>query len=397
MKIIQQGEMVRVILHKYYYFDIPIHELQRVGVESINDNKFVGNINEKRLSFLLNRYKLTAKNLLNKREVTIIDFDNPLPLVGSLSFGFIDRGTNIIDVRPMTGCNLNCIYCSVGEGLHSNLHDFFVDKDYLLYWAERVVREKKELDPDIKIYFLLNPQGEPLLYPYIKELIKGLKEINDVYKVGIVTNGALLTRELLIDLYSNGLDSLHVSLNGLNDSISKLYGVNYPLQRVIDVLRNIPNGLELFLTPVWIKGMNDQGIEEVVSFGKELINQGKKVKFGIQNYLFYKHGKRIPNYREVSWNEFFAFLKGLEEKYGVKLLLSKEEAEIINSKHLKKPFHKGELVNAIIVSKGRYRNEYLGASSDRVITIKTKKNLSINQKVKVKIFRDKDNLFVGHI
>ena len=45
-----------------------------------------------------------------------ITADSDIPLVGSLYFGIIDRGTSLLQVRPSCGCNLNCPFCSVDAG-----------------------------------------------------------------------------------------------------------------------------------------------------------------------------------------------------------------------------------------------------------------------------------------
>jgi uncharacterized Fe-S cluster-containing radical SAM superfamily enzyme len=42
-----------------------------------------------------------------------------MPLVGHIAFGVIDRGTNILQVRPTTICPYNCIFCSVDAGPYS--------------------------------------------------------------------------------------------------------------------------------------------------------------------------------------------------------------------------------------------------------------------------------------
>ena len=42
--------------------------------------------------------------------------ESGIPLVGSLYFGIIDRGTSLLQVRPSCGCNLNCPFCSVDAG-----------------------------------------------------------------------------------------------------------------------------------------------------------------------------------------------------------------------------------------------------------------------------------------
>ena len=58
----------------------------------------------------------------------------PTPLIGHTAFGLIDRGTNVIQVRGLSGCNISCPFCSVDEGIHSKSrkNDYYVDKDYLV-------------------------------------------------------------------------------------------------------------------------------------------------------------------------------------------------------------------------------------------------------------------------
>jgi uncharacterized Fe-S cluster-containing radical SAM superfamily enzyme len=38
-----------------------------------------------------------------------------LPLIGSLYFGIIDRGTNLLQVRPNCSCNISCPICPIGS------------------------------------------------------------------------------------------------------------------------------------------------------------------------------------------------------------------------------------------------------------------------------------------
>ncbi len=392
IKFYPKDKYVRIVMHKYYSFNISYTELKRVGVEKIEKNKLIGNINFSRLNFLLLTKRQNAINILNNREVTIIDEFNPIPLVGTLSFGFIDRGTDYVEIRPMTACNLDCIFCSVGEGKNSTLHDFFVDLPYLLEWAEFIAQYKAT-----KLTFLINPQGEPLLYPYIYDLIKELKNIKFVDRVWIVTNGSLLTKSKVDKLINAGLDTMSISLHGLNKEDLKLYNSNYPIKKVIEAIEyGAKNGLEIFLTPVWIYGLNDKGIEDIIKFGKKLIDEGANLKFGIQNYLIYPRGKHVKNYKQISWKMFFNNLKILEEKYKINLIFSSEH-KIKKTKPLIKPFKKGEKIKVRVVSKGRHANEYIGTAENRAITITTKKYLPINSNVNVKITSDKDNIYYAKL
>ncbi|MCK4380959.1 MAG: radical SAM protein, partial [Candidatus Lokiarchaeota archaeon] len=63
--------------------------------------------------------------------VSIINVDekSKIPLYGVDFIGVIDRGTNVIEVKPITLCNLKCKYCFVSAGSYDT--DFIVDPNYL--------------------------------------------------------------------------------------------------------------------------------------------------------------------------------------------------------------------------------------------------------------------------
>ena len=94
--------------------------------------------------------------------------DSNIPLIGVHVFGIIDRGTNVLEIRPISGCPLNCVYCSVDEGEESRKRNTYeVDLDYLIQEFNKVV-EFKGVD-DIEVH--IDGVGEPLLYSKIAELI----------------------------------------------------------------------------------------------------------------------------------------------------------------------------------------------------------------------------------
>ena len=53
-----------------------------------------------------------------------------IPLIGTNYFGLVDRDTNIIEFKPITSCNIDCIYCSVAQ--EKRVMDYVVEKDYLV-------------------------------------------------------------------------------------------------------------------------------------------------------------------------------------------------------------------------------------------------------------------------
>jgi len=63
-----------------------------------------------------------------------------IPLIGLNYFGIVDRNTSLIEVKPSTICNFNCIYCSIDAGLSSKKPvEFVIEKDFLIEELEKLV------------------------------------------------------------------------------------------------------------------------------------------------------------------------------------------------------------------------------------------------------------------
>ena len=61
----------------------------------------------------------TFSKFMGKRPLIRVTYESGIPLIGCIAFGLIDRGTNLIQIRPFTGCPLSCIFCSVDAGPRS--------------------------------------------------------------------------------------------------------------------------------------------------------------------------------------------------------------------------------------------------------------------------------------
>ena len=90
-----------------------------------------------------------------------ITAESGIPLVGSLYFGIIDRGTSLLQVRPSCGCNLNCPFCSVDAGPCSKTRatSYEVDLEYLLSAVEEIAPFK-----GAGVECHIDSPGEPLMY-----------------------------------------------------------------------------------------------------------------------------------------------------------------------------------------------------------------------------------------
>ncbi len=328
-------------------------------------------------------------NAITKRRLYYISKESNVPLIGHNAFGIIDRGTNLLQVRPITGCNLNCIFCSVDEGISkTRITDYIVDLDYILEEFEKIVEYKRKYCESIEAH--IDGQGEPFLYPWIEELIKSLSEMADV--VSIQTNGSVLTKKMIrrLDGY---LDRINLSIHSLNERKAKLLvgKKDYDLQHIVEIAKEISSSnIDLLIAPVWVPGYNDDDIQEIIEFGKK-IGAGKKWKaFGIQKFVKYRFG-RIP--KGVKRMDFRTFFKKLEEM-DKSLILSREDFGIVKCKELPKKFRVGEKVKLKLEMHGRIKGEMIAIARERVIQV-VDTNKKIGDYVNARITRNKDNIYVA--
>jgi len=141
--------------------------------------------------------------------VNYIDKKSGIPLYGVDFIGVIDRGTNVIELKPLTLCNLKCRYCFVSAGDYPN--NFIIDPNYLIEKVDELIEIKGR--HDIEIHFA--PYGEILLYPKLLELIEKLWEIEGIEIISMQSNGLLLNHEIINNLEKVNLTRINISLNSL--------------------------------------------------------------------------------------------------------------------------------------------------------------------------------------
>jgi len=392
LEFFDKKDEIRVSFLKIYYFDIQKKDLEAIDEYEIGKNYIIfKNISEKKA---WNKFDKVLSwgfnNLFNKvsgNKTIYIHRNSGIPLIGSNSFGLVDRDTNLIEIKPITGCNLNCIFCSVDEGKDTKKKlDFIVEKDYLVEEFGKLAKEKGA-DP---LYAYVNVHGEPLLYSPIVELIRDLKKFPNVI-TGIITNGTLLNEKMIDDLKEAGLDRINISLNAFSkEKTKKLAGGVYNFDRIIEIIKYVNEKIELVIAPLYLSGLNDDDMEEIIKFVISIRKNGFPL-LGIQNFLSYKLGRNPV--KQLPWEDFNDKIKVWEEKYGIDLKGDENFYNIFKTKKLSKPFRKGEIVKAEIISQDRYPGQCIASSKERVISVlncyKSKGH------IKVKIIRDKHNIFVG--
>lgn len=385
-------QLVRIKFLKSFFFDVPISELNEIGPFEANGSSLsFENVSDskagQKFRFLLERHFMDLKNVYTKKAAVYVHKNSGIPLIGSQSFGLIDRNTSIIEVRPVTGCNLNCVYCSVDEGLSTKkVLDFIVEKDYLVQEFKKLA-EYKDCD---HIEAHIGTQGDPTLYGPLVELVRDLKAIPQVKEIAMDTNGMLLDEKFVDDLADAGMTRINLSINALDPLLAKRiagYG-RYDIEHAKKIAAYAAKKMTLLIAPVLVGSMNRDEMKKIVLFAKEI---GAKV--GIQNFLNYKFGRNPV--KQMEWDDFYKYLAKLQEETEFKLLLTKEDFNITYTKKVPKPFKKGELVEAEIVCSGRLPGETLCKAQDRCIIVAG--NKKEEGKIRIRIDRSKHNIFKGHL
>jgi uncharacterized Fe-S cluster-containing radical SAM superfamily enzyme len=293
-----------------------------------------------------------------------------LPLIGSIYFGIIDRGTNLLQVRPNCSCNINCPFCSVDAGPESRTRTttYEVERDHLVQWVKQVVEFKGD-----GVECHIDSPGEPLLYREIAPLVADLKAIPGVRVVSMQSNGTLLTRERIEELASAGLDRVNLSLHALDPDLAReLAGVSwYDVEQVKEAARQVTgSSIDLLVTPVYLPGKNDGEILKLIAFARE-IRAGKRwPALGIQKCEHYRYGRNITGMKFQTWWQFYnRSIRGWEQDSGMKLLLTRKDFGIEKRDMLPAAFRKGEKILVDIRAPGWIRGEMLGVARNRIVSV----------------------------
>ena len=360
--------ILRVSLYKYFYKEFERQEIiENIADYTVKSGKihFKGISEEqaiKKFMRFFGKYKKDIIYSINSHKAIFVDEDLGLPLIGLNFLGILDKGSEIIEIKPITGCNADCNFCSVDEGISSRkMVDFVIDKDYLISQLNDLLEFKKSKDMEIWI----NPHGEPTLYGKLAELCSDILSSEHVSKATIITNGVLLDRDMVDDLKSvahKHKKEIKIALS-ISDLSKKdnIMGNSYNIDAVLKNLNHIAESLPLSITPVWIKGANDYDIKNIIELSKELSEKSQKhlnqdVNVSIQKFSPNKFGRNPI--KERPWDEFFNDLKQLERKTGANLVV--KLGKIKETPQLPLACKKGDIIQVKVLCDSRNPKDRIG-------------------------------------
>lgn len=322
-------------------------------------------------------------------QLITITRESGIPLIGLLHIGVLDRGSNLLQVRATTSCNMKCTFCSTAaNSFEIHPYNFQAEPGYLVDAVKEVIALKNNEVTEIN----LDSVGEPSSYPQLIELISALKKLPSIRWISMQSNGTLLTAEFIKKLADAGLNRINLSVHSLiPEQAQYLFGSNaYNLERILPAAHAIAQStIELNLTPVYLPGVNDDQIPELIQLSQKL-----NCKISIQKYEAYYYSRKEKKAKQTNWYKFYRKLEAWEQQYGVKLKLGPKDFKVYRTKKIPLVFHEHDVVTGFVLAPGWIRNEVIIAAQNRAITV-TNCNKQMGQKVRAKIFETHNSIYLA--
>lgn len=168
------------------------------------------------------------------------------------------RNINYVRISLTNKCNLRCVYCMPSEEQHEMK---YFDEELSFEDYKFIIKSLSELGIT-KVRFT---GGEPLLYPYLKELIKFTYEECKVNDIAITTNGIGLA-SVARELKSYGLTKVNISLDSLKEFKYKSITRGGELKYVLDSITTcVKLGIDVKVNCVVIDGFNEDEIMDFIT------------------------------------------------------------------------------------------------------------------------------------
>jgi GTP 3',8-cyclase len=203
------------------------------------------------------------------------------------------RAFRTLRVSLINHCNLGCIYCVAGE---EELRQYNAGGQALS--VPELLTIIGRLHSQLRLTTVRLTGGEPLLYPGLVELVRGIRDIG-IPGIKLTTNGFLLER-LALPLKEAGMQSVNVSLDAIDEAIFVRMSRRQSVQRIIrGIDAALGAGLAVKINTVLMKGVNESEILPLLEFA---FARGIRIRFlelMAMGHLHHQSGRYLLSQEEI--------------------------------------------------------------------------------------------------
>lgn len=137
-----------------------------------------------------------------------------------------------IQIETSSLCNAKCVYCA-----HSTKDHGLYEGNMTMELFEHILHDVKAFPHRVKVFEMFS-FGEPLCNPLLPEMISLARKSGLCDKINFTTNGLLFTPEKTDKIIAAGVDTIRVSLQGLDsETYKRVCGINVNFKNFINNLR----------------------------------------------------------------------------------------------------------------------------------------------------------------
>ncbi len=162
-----------------------------------------------------------------------------------------------IDLSPShKQCNFDCLYCELAPATTVDIQTKTPSVQSIITDLQTALQEHSNIDE-----ITLTANGEPTLYPHLKELISEIDKIKESKETLILTNSAALVDENVFNSLLD-LDQVKLSLDAVSTDIFRKIDRPHEaidLSKLIDAVvrfSDVYTG-KLFIEILFVRGLND--------------------------------------------------------------------------------------------------------------------------------------------
>ncbi len=193
--------------------------------------------------------------------------------------GIVDkygRTFKTLRISLLSHCNLGCVYCVAGEPEgEADEESEGVSANHSRLSVPGLLAIIGRLHIQLQLKTVRLTGGEPLLYPDLTALIRGIHAIG-IHDIKLTTNGFLLKR-LALPIKDAVMVSFNLSRDAIDEYFFFTLSKRRSVQRIIDGIdAALQAGLTVKINSVIMRGMNDSQILPLLDFA---VSRGIPIRF----------------------------------------------------------------------------------------------------------------------